>query len=427
MPRDPLIGLVGKPSCGKSTTLNSLTDANAKIGAFPFTTIDPNRATGYLEIDCACARFGLQAKCKPNYGWCENGKRHVPIELLDVAGLIPGASQGLGLGNKFLDDLRQADALIQVVDVSGTTDAEGKATRGYDPLQDIQWLQDEIRLWIEGNLHKKWNRIVRRHVATKSSIVETLRAQFGGYGATKEMVAQAINQIKDLPPLEEWDNAWITRVVTSFMHVKFPTVLALNKIDHPDADKNVSKIMLKYPNMRCVLTSALTEIFLRKLVKQKYIKYEPGTEFVDTLEDLGPESGLRKMDPVLKDRVESIRDLVLYRFGSTGVVQVLQEAAKKLNLIPVYTVKNIQTFCGNNNKYVFRDCALFKKGIKVQAVARAIMGEVTIASVEGVGGKRVSMDDVIVPGKNDILSFKVVPGKDDAARVSTEKEGSKSK
>ena len=423
MPREPLIGIVGKPSCGKSTTLNSLTHANAKVGAFPFTTIDPNRATGYLKIDCACGRFGKEDLCKPNYGWCEHGSRHVPIELLDVAGLIPGASQGLGLGNKFLDDLRHADALIQVVDVSGTTDAEGKATRGYDPLQDIQWLQDEIRLWIENNLHKKWNTISRRHVATKSTTVETLRAQLGGYGASKEMVAKAVRSVPNLPPLEKWDNGWITRVVKAFMKVKFPTVLALNKIDHPDADKNVSKIMLKYPEMTCVLTSALTEVFLRKLEEQGYIKYEPGTEFVDTYDDLGPDSNLKPMDPVLKDRVESIRDLVLYRFGSTGVVQVLQEAAKKLDLVPVYTVRNIQTFAGGHGKYVFRDCTLFKRGTTVNSVARAIMGEVTIASAEGVGGKRVAMDDIVEPGKNDILSFKVVPGKDDAKK---DEEGAKS-
>ncbi|VEU24138.1 DEKNAAC105449 [Brettanomyces naardenensis] len=408
--RDPLIGIVGKPSCGKSTTLNSLTDANAKVGAFPFTTIDPNRATGYLQIDCACSRFGKQDLCKPNYGWCEHGKRHVPIELLDVAGLIPGASQGLGLGNKFLDDLRQADALIHVVDVSGTTDSEGKATRGYNPLNDIQWLQDEIRFWIEGNLKKRWGSIVRRHIGTKSSITETLRAQFGGYGASKEMVARAINSIKDLPPLDKWDNEWITKVVKAFMEVKFPMVLALNKIDHPDADKNVSKIMLKYPNMSAVLTSALTEVFLRKMAQQHYIKYELGTEFVDTYEDLGPDSGLKEMDPVLKDRIETIRDLVLYRFGSTGVVQVLQEAAKKLELVPVYTVRNIHEFTGSGGKYVFRDCTLFKRGSTVGSVARAILGEVTVASVEGVGGKRVSLDDLIGEGKNDILSFKVVPG-----------------
>lgn len=410
MARDPLIGIVGKPSSGKSTTLNSLTDANAKMGAFPFTTIEPNRATGYLQVDCACKRMGKTELCKPNYGWCEGGKRHVPIELLDVAGLIPGASQGLGLGNKFLDDLRHADALIHVVDVSGTTNAEGKATRGYDPLKDIEWLQDEIRLWIENNLLKRWGSIVRRHIATKSTVVETLRAQFGGYGANASLIAQAIDSIKDLPPLDQWDQEWITVVVKAFMDFKFPTVLALNKIDHPDADKNISKILIKYPNTKAVVTSAITEVFLRKLAKQGYVKYDEGTEFVDTADDLGPECNLKPLDEKLREKIESIRDLVLYRFGSTGVVQVLQAAAGVLDLIPIFTVRNITTFTGNSGEHVFRDCMLFKRGTKVGAVARAIMGEVTIASIDGVGGRRISPDDTVDINKNDILSFKIVPG-----------------
>ncbi|AOA60882.1 hypothetical protein PP7435_CHR1-0859 [Komagataella phaffii CBS 7435] len=408
MPRDPLIGIVGKPSSGKSTTLNSLTDADAKVGAFPFTTIEPNRATGYLQVDCACSRFGKESLCKPNYGWCKNGRRFVPIMLLDVAGLVPGASQGLGLGNQFLDDLRQSDALIHVVDVSGTTDSNGKATRGYDPLQDIEWLQDEIRLWIEGNLHKRWGSIVRKHTATKASIVDTIQLQFGGYGAGRKLIDEALRNIKDLPPLEKWDNEWITRVVRSFMQVKFPTVLALNKIDHPDADKNVSKIMLRYPETKTVLTSAITEVLLRKLAKQKFIQYEEGTEFVDTYEDLGDDCGLKPLDEKLAQRIETIRDLVLYRFGSTGVVQVLQAAVGVLDLIPVYTVRNITTFTGNSGTNVFRDCVLLKRGTPVGSVARYIMGEVTIAVIEGVGGKRISEDDLIDSGKNDILSFKIV-------------------
>ena len=122
-----------------------------------FTTIDPQRAIGYLQISCACARYDVSDKCKPNYGSCVDGKRSVPIELLDVAGLVPGAHEGKGLGNKFLDDLRHADALVHVVDVSGTTDAEGKVTRGYDPSQDIVWLRSEIVRWIEGNLLEKWH------------------------------------------------------------------------------------------------------------------------------------------------------------------------------------------------------------------------------------------------------------------------------
>lgn len=123
----------------KSCTLvrSRRTCANPSCVPRSFTTIDPQRAIGYLQIECACARNNLQDRCKPNYGSCVEGRRSVPIELLDVAGLVPGAHQGLGLGNKFLDDLRHADALIHVVDVSGTTDAEGKETRGYDPSVDI--------------------------------------------------------------------------------------------------------------------------------------------------------------------------------------------------------------------------------------------------------------------------------------------------
>lgn len=409
MARDPLIGIVGKPSAGKSTLLNSLTDANAAVGAFPFCTIDPNKATGYLQVTCACSRIGKESLCKPNYGWCESGKRHIPIALLDVAGLVPGAHSGRGLGNKFLDDLRHADALIHVVDVSGTTDAEGKNTRGYDPLYDIEWLQDEIRLWIEGNLKRRWGSIVRKHTATKSSIVDTLQAQFGGYGSLPVMVKRALDRIEDLPPLENWDDEWITRVVEEFMKEKFPMVLALNKIDHPDADKNVSKIMLRYQKEhKMVITSAVTEVFLRRLKKQNYIRYEEGTEFVDTCED-DPDQ-LKPLDKNVLQKIDKIRDLVLYRFGSTGVVQVLQEATGLLDLIPVYTVKNIHTFTGNDGNHVFKDCILVKRGSTAGEVGRAILGNnVTIAAIETVGGVRVSEDARIEERENDILSFKLAP------------------
>lgn len=410
MARDTVIGLVGKPSSGKSTTLNSLTDANAKVGAFPFTTIDPNKATGYLEIDCACARHKVLDLCKPNYGYCRQGKRGVPIMLLDVAGLVPNAHLGRGLGNKFLGDLTEADCLIHIVDVSGTTDAEGKATRGYDPLQDIEWLQDEIFRWILGNLMERWPSVVRRHRATKSTTLETLRQQLGGYSANKQLIAKALDLLPGLQPLQDWDDATIQKVVRSFMDVKFPTVLALNKMDHPDADKNVSKIILKYPKLKVVLTSSITEVLLRKLANQKFIKYDLGTEFIDTIDDLGPESGLKPLDDKLRNRIENIRDLVLYRFGSTGVVDLLKAAASLLDLVPVYPVRNIHNFSGGSGNNVFRDCVLIKRGTPVINVARKIMGDVTIAAIEGVGGQRVGEEDTVDVGKNDILSFKIVPG-----------------
>ncbi|KAL2052295.1 hypothetical protein ABVK25_007454 [Lepraria finkii] len=413
MPRDPLIGLVGKPSSGKSTTLNSLTDASSKVGNFPFTTIDPQRAIGYLQIDCACSRYSVSDRCKPNYGACIQGKRSVPIELLDVAGLVPGAHEGKGLGNKFLDDLRHADALIHVVDVSGTTDAEGKATRGYDPSQDIIWLRSEIVRWIEGNLMEKWGSIKRRHVAIKANPVETLQNQFSGYGSTPQTVARTLDRLKVKEPLEYWSPETISSVVNAFTDEKFPTVFALNKIDHPDADKNIAKIAKMQDPQSIVLCSAISEVFLRKLAKQGFVRYVEGSEFVDTREDLlemgeADGEGLKELDEKLKTRIENLKDMVLYRFGSTGVVQVLSRAAELLGLVPVFPVRNIHGFgAGAGNDKVFRDCVLVKKGTTVRECARKIMGDAPLAYVEGAGGVRVSEDEVVEVGKNDVLSFKV--------------------
>lgn len=339
----------------------------------------------------------------------------MPIELLDVAGLVPGAHQGKGLGNKFLDDLRHADALIHVVDVSGCTDAEGKATRGYDPSQDIVWLRSEIVNWVLGNLMQKWGGIKRRHTAVKATAVETLQNQFSGYGSNSAVVARTLDRLGIKQSLQDWDNDTVEAVVNAFVDEKFPTVIALNKIDHPDADKNVSKIAKIEKPERIVLCSAISEVFLRRLVKQDYIRYIPGSEFVDTREDVvdGGEAdggGLKEMDEKLKTRIENLKDMVLYRFGSTGVNQVLTRASEVLGLVPVFPVRNIGTFGGGEagasgeKAAVFRDCVLVKRGSTVGDVYRKVMGDAPLAYVETVGGVRVSEDDEVGVGKNDVCA-----------------------
>jgi len=313
-----------------------------------------------------------------------------------------------------LDDLRHADALIHVVDVSGTTDAEGKATRGYDPSQDIAWLRSEIVQWIQGNLMDKWGSIKRRHVAIKATPVDTLQNQFSGYGSTTQVVARCLDKMGIKEPLESWSDTTIAQVVNAFTDEKFPTIIALNKIDHADADKNISKIAKMQDPDTLVLTSAISEVFLRRLAKQNYVKYVEGSETVDTRDDLmemgDPNGGgLKEMDEKLKTRIENLKDMVLYRFGSTGVNQTLSRCGSLLGLTPVFTVRNIHNFgtgtTGSNA--VFRDCVLVKKNSTVADVARKVMGDIPIAYVEGVGGKRVSEDETIVVSKNDILSFKV--------------------
>ncbi|KAL6715562.1 hypothetical protein ACLMJK_006523 [Lecanora helva] len=254
--------------------------------------------------------------------------------------------------------------------------------------------------------------IKRRHVAIKANPVETLQNQFSGYGSTPQTVARTLDRLKLKEPLEQWSPKTITSVVNAFTDEKFPTVFALNKIDHPDADKNISKIAKMQDPRSIVLCSAISEVFLRKMAKQGYVKYVEGSEFVDTKEDLiamGEEAEeLKELDEKLKTRIENLKDMVLYRFGSTGVVQVLSRAAELLGLVPVFPVRNINGFgAGQESNAVFRDCVLVKKGTTVRECARKIMGDAPLAYTEGAGGVRVSEDEMVEVGKNDVLSFKV--------------------
>jgi len=238
--------------------------------------------------------------------------------------------------------------------------------------------------------------------------VETLQNQFSGYGSTPQTVARTLDRLKLKEPLEHWSPETIGSVVNAFTDEKFPTVFALNKIDHPDADKNISKIAKMQDPQSIVLCSAISEVFLRKLHKQGFIKYVEGSEFVDTREDLietgdADGGGLKELDEKLKTRIENLKDMVLYRFGSTGVVQVLSRAAELLGLVPVFPVRNIHGFgAGAGSNAVFRDCVLVKKGTTVRECARKIMGDAPLAYVEGAGGIRVSEDEVVEVGKNDV-------------------------
>ncbi|KAJ2806501.1 hypothetical protein H4S07_003790 [Coemansia furcata] len=409
-----VIACVGKPSAGKSSFLNAVTEASAKVGNFPFTTIEPNEGIAYYPVACPCATQGVSERCQPRHGSCVGGKRLVPVRLLDVAGLVPGASEGRGLGNQFLDDLRHADVLIHVVDASGTTDEGGKETRGYDPIDDIRWLRGEVEAWIWGNLDRKWAGIVRRHVATKAAPADTLHVQLAGYGTAREIVVRALDRLpRDFPELGRWESKEeLRRFVGVFLDERFPTVVALNKIDMPDSDKNISAIMKRYNQKssttlldgvsvdNIVLTSALGECFLRKMHKQSFIHYETGSD--DFSLDL---PGLKPLDEKSRRRLETIRDLVLFRYGSTGVQEAIVRAVDALGYVPVYPVKSLANF---GTPAAFRDCVLVKPGTTVREFARKLHNQALdrgYAGAETIGGIQLGESDVIVAGKNNVIKY----------------------
>ena len=183
-----LLGLVGKPSCGKSTFFKALTLADVAIASYPFTTIKPNRGAGHVRIKCVDKEFNAQ--CNPREGFCIEHNRFVPVEVLDVAGLVPGAHEGKGLGNQFLDDLRQADALIHVVDASGSANEKGEIDKpgSHDPANDVRFLEEEIDLWYFGLLKKSWEKFAKVAFLERKKLAEAVANKFSGLGGTEAAV-----------------------------------------------------------------------------------------------------------------------------------------------------------------------------------------------------------------------------------------------
>lgn len=104
------LALAGKPNCGKSTFFRAATMAPAEIANYPFTTINANFGVAYFRAVCPCRSLSLTCES------CQDGVRFVPVNLVDVAGLVPDAHKGRGLGNQFLDNLRQADAILHILE-----------------------------------------------------------------------------------------------------------------------------------------------------------------------------------------------------------------------------------------------------------------------------------------------------------------------
>uniref|UniRef100_A0A0G4I0Y3 OBG-type G domain-containing protein n=1 Tax=Chromera velia CCMP2878 TaxID=1169474 RepID=A0A0G4I0Y3_9ALVE len=413
MGQDFIIGCVGKPSAGKSTFFNaSCEKGDAKVGNFPFTTIDPNQGVAAFTTKCPCKKFNV--KCRPRYGTCTNGIRRVPVKMLDVAGLIPGASEGLGLGNKFLDDLRQADVLLHILDISGTTNEKGEATSGYDPSGDHRWLLLEIELWIFNNLWTKWGTISRRHTATNSTVADTLTAQLSGYGAKPALVQSVVDALglKDPVPLGEWEKEQVQRLVKEFIRQRFPIILVLNKADSGgETDKNVVKMLEETEDpTRVVLCSALAECFLRKMRKQKFILYEDGgADFWKKKEaeeeKMEEASSLQEPDEKLDGRLDKIRDMVLFRYGSTGVQSAVNRAVDTLGLLAVYPVRNIAHFGGDRNgEGAFPECVLVRPGTTVRGLAKILHEDIEkhFLYAEGADGRRLGEDEVLTEATNVI-------------------------
>ncbi|PHJ17720.1 gtp binding protein [Cystoisospora suis] len=439
---DFVIGCVGKPSAGKSTFFNAATEGSAaKVGNFPFTTINPNEGIGFYIADCPCVRHEVTG-CAPRYGRCVKGRRYVPVKLLDVAGLIPGAHEGRGLGNKFLDDLRHADVLVHIVDVSGTTNEKGETTIGYDASQDHAWLVEEMELWIFNNLWSRWASVARRQRATESSLLTTFSQQFSGYGATQSLVDRVLRtyseRLRKGPPMADvpeperhgeddwlprhvgndltlWDKERVMELVKVFVEIRFPFVLVLNKCDvGGDADRNVMKLSEKFSEQPLVMCSALAECFLQKMKQQKYILYEEGDFTFYTRADADDKFGmmddevrarareLKPLDEKNAARLEKIKDMVIYRYGSTGVHEAIRAAVSRQGgRVAVYPVRSWSA-TGTKPSNAFSECMLIPENTPVREFAGMLHAamERNFLYAEGPDGRRMKESEPLTNDNN---------------------------
>ena len=314
-----LIGLVGKPSVGKSTFFKAATLAEVEIASYPFTTIKANHGVGYVKVDCIDNEFNVQ--CNPNHGFCIDHKRFVPVELMDVAGLVPGASEGKGLGNQFLDDLRQADVFLHIVDVSGETDVEGKPTENYDVSKDVIFLEDELDKWFLGILMKVWKGFARKVEMEKSKFSEAVAKQFSGLKVDEEQVKIVLRKANLPERASTWNDEQIKEFASELRKQSKPMIIVVNKCDHPNAKKNMDKLEKDFPDKLIYPCSADSELALREAAKAELIDYIPGNGSFSIKGDLTEKQ---------KIALENIQKKVLDVYGGTGVQEVLNLAVFEL-------------------------------------------------------------------------------------------------
>ena len=338
------IGLAGKPNCGKSTFFKAATLANVEIANYPFTTIDANHGVAYVRTTCPCKELKL------NCGNCRDGVRFVPIEMIDVAGLVPDAHKGRGLGNAFLDNLRQAKAIIHVIDASGGTDIEGAPVPlgSHDPLGDIEFLEHEITMWMFGILKRNWERLSRKVQAEGLKLEETIAGQLEGAGITDSHVKTALTRLKlprDKPHM--WTDEQIVELSDMLRAESKPLIIAANKIDVA-SQENIEKLA----KIGAIPVSAAAEVALRLADKGGAIKYIPGDA------DFAESSSLSEAQ---KEALAKIRAL-MKKNGGTGIQKCIDETVfNLLDLIVVYPVEDENKFSDKQGR-ILPDAFLLKKG-----------------------------------------------------------------
>jgi len=391
-----LIGIVGKPNVGKSTFFSAATMVPAEVANYPFTTIKPNRGVAYLRVKCPHEELGHP--CNARNSKCENGTRLVPVELLDVAGLVPDAHKGKGLGNQFLDDLRQADAFIHIIDSSGSTDCEGNtvAACSHDPMEDVRFLEDEIAQWMKAILEKGWEKSARQAHLEGLKIHEMIYQKLTGLGVTESAILTALRETPMPENLLNWKDEELLKLCHAIRRYSKPMMIALNKADAAPAE--FLQKMMSVPGYITVPTMSETELALRKASKGGLVSYHTG-DAKFTINDPS------KLNPAQKKALDFMNQN-MQRLNGTGIQNTLETAAfKLLDLIVVYPVED-ETKWTDHGGNVLPDALLIKRGSTAKDLAYKIHTDLGDNFIRGINArtKRVVGHDYVLQD-GDVISI----------------------
>lgn len=354
------IGLAGKPNSGKSTFFKASTLADVEIANYPFTTIHPNKGVTYVRVKCPCIE--KDHRC----GNCVDGIRYVPIELIDVAGLVPDAHMGKGLGNTFLDDLRQAQAIIHVIDAAGCTDIEGNPVDigCHDPVEDVQFLNHEITMWMVGILKRNWQKLSRKMQGENLKIERVLAEQLAGAGVEESQVIEALLMTRLDHNITKWTDKEIIDLCDKIRVISKPMIIAANKADIAPA-QNLEK--LKAVGGIVVPTSAAAELALRSASKAGAINYDLGDKDFSIIS--------QDLSPAQQKALESIRNF-LHKMHNTGIQECINKAVfELLDLIVVYPVEDEGKWTDKHGK-MLPDAFLMKRGSNAHQLAYKVHSDI---------------------------------------------------
>ena len=356
--------IIGKTNVGKTTLFNAATLLNAEISNYPFTTKEPNIGTAYVCDLCVCRELGLEDN--PQNSVCIEGWRYVPVRIIDVPGLIKDAWRGRGLGNKFLSAIGQADALIHMIDASGSIDEEGKISRpgSGNPVQDVIDIELEIELWISHIIDRNEQQIL--HDTERIELAEALNKSLTGI---KTKPSQTSEALKKAELNDKTFGKWTPEDRLEFAHrllpIIKPTLLIANKMDLPTAEDNLEKLIEYYSQGLVAASSAEAELALRLADKSGLIRYMPGQESFKIINE-------EALTLEQKKAIEYIEERVMYKYMRTGIQQALNTLAfKLLKMNMVYPVSDETRFSDSDGN-ILPDVHLMQDGATPMDLAKTV-------------------------------------------------------